>query len=279
MSAAVSGRVCHAFASSLYLQDQKGNLVCVGAALARGPLHVPLAANDWAELSSSVNTSTAWDVANGIVKVGPYDIELPPLGKTWRAPTPVVHEAGFARCLSPSALHADPAFAQRSDLLSWVEANVLPEVATGKMSAGPSPQWLRQAIPVVDLFGKWLGEGARGSAHVTALLGLGPGLTPAGDDFIVGALIALRTIGRTTAFDALAAQVGSQLTGSTTTVSAAHLRAACRGEAIEPLHLAAQALVQDGTLGASQLSELGQFGASSGADALAGVITVLKRLR
>jgi len=63
------------------------------------------------------------------------------------------------------------------------------------------------------------------------LVGLGPGLTPAGDDVVAGALVALAAAGATRSRDRLAAAV-RPLLDRTTVVSAALLRHAAGGRAI-----------------------------------------------
>ncbi|WP_203991575.1 DUF2877 domain-containing protein [Sphaerisporangium rufum] len=84
---------------------------------------------------------------------------------------------------------------------------------------------------------------ARGSLldAITAaerLMGLGPGLTPSGDDMLAGLLVALRHLGAATGAgravwvaDWLAATVAFDAATRTTMISAALLRCAARGEA------------------------------------------------
>jgi len=69
---------------------------------------------------------------------------------------------------------------------------------------------------------------------VKALVGLGPGLTPAGDDVLCGVLAALTALGDLPRRDRLAAAVEPHLT-RTTTLSAALLRAAAAGHGLPQL--------------------------------------------
>lgn len=79
--------------------------------------------------------------------------------------------------------------------------------------------------------------GAAGAAR--HLLGLGPGLTPSGDDMVAGLVLALRLLGGATAdgaravwlADRLAAMVTRNARDRTTPVSAALLHCAARGQA------------------------------------------------
>jgi hypothetical protein len=104
-------------------------------------------------------------------------------------------------------------------------------------------------------------------AAALQLAGLGHGLTPAGDDFLLGALAALWFAGRADNCPPLAQAAAAK----TTALSAAFLQAADRGEFMEPWHILAQTWAAQNTA-ASQaaLDQIARFGASSGRDALAG---------
>jgi hypothetical protein len=107
---------------------------------------------------------------------------------------------------------------------------------------------------------------------VGQLAGLGNGLTPAGDDYLVGVMAALWLTGQKEILPVMG-QVAAPLT---TTLSAAFLKAAARGEFIEPWHALAQALSAGEAEAFSQVIErVAQFGASSGRDTLAGFATTL----
>ena len=111
-------------------------------------------------------------------------------------------------------------------------------------------------------------DDAHALAESTArLAGLGIGLTPAGDDFLVGALAALWIHQRTEHL----ALIAQHATERTTLLSAAFLRAATQGRFVEPWHLLLEALHAGDAVGVTQAIEgVAQIGASSGRDALAG---------
>ncbi|MBI1877356.1 MAG: DUF2877 domain-containing protein [Chloroflexi bacterium] len=110
---------------------------------------------------------------------------------------------------------------------------------------------------------------------VGQLAGLGSGLTPAGDDYLVGVMAALWLTGQ----KALLPRMAHMAARQTTTLSAAFLKAAARGEFMEPWHALAQALSAGETGAFSQaIEQVAQFGASSGRDALAGFATTLLSL-
>src|SRR5262249_39110492 len=79
-----------------------------------------------------------------------------------------------------------------------------------------------------------LGAGESPAPAVAQLLGRGPGLTPTGDDVLAGALVALSALGAPAAV-VLADAVTAAAPGATTTVSAALLTHAARGECIPQL--------------------------------------------
>jgi hypothetical protein len=116
-----------------------------------------------------------------------------------------------------------------------------------------------------------LGEGKRASLVEGAklLAGLGPGGTPAGDDFLVGAMAAIWLLGDESDAPALAQTAAPR----TSALSAAFLRAAGQGEFIAPWHALLEALA-DGDLMQVESAAMSveSFGASSGADALDGFI-------
>ncbi|MBH0206520.1 MAG: DUF2877 domain-containing protein [Nitrospira sp.] len=115
-------------------------------------------------------------------------------------------------------------------------------------------------------------------AAIKPLIGLGPGLTPAGDDFLVGYLAGLRsTAGSDTARLRFLASVGGWLSESasqTNVISRASIQSAVRGNASEPIARLAQRLdradnsnsVRAGTQAALQV------GYSSGTDGVAGLL-------
>ena len=118
------------------------------------------------------------------------------------------------------------------------------------------------------------GFDARGlTAAAVGLLGLGPGLTPSGDDFVGGLLIALRELGLSSLADRIGERVVFESAERTNTISAAHLRWAARGQGSEALHDTFRALRghSEGDLDES-LTTLAGVGHCSGWDALAGIV-------
>jgi hypothetical protein len=106
------------------------------------------------------------------------------------------------------------------------------------------------------------------------LLGLGPGLTPSGDDFLVGALALLDCIGERDAHAALGRAIIDALPGATSALSACFLRAAAAGHIGEALHCAVSSVIA-GDVDAA-IAAVETIGHSSGWDMMAGVTTTLR---
>jgi hypothetical protein len=99
---------------------------------------------------------------------------------------------------------------------------------------------------------------------VDALAGLGPGLTPAGDDALAGILLVTRARLGAGAEPALIAQAARARTND---IAGAFLAWAARGQSIEPVHRLLAASAEGDAEGAdAALADLLRFGHSSGAD-------------
>jgi hypothetical protein len=103
------------------------------------------------------------------------------------------------------------------------------------------------------------------------LAGLGSGLTPAGDDFLMGVMHALWALLPSQTANHVANEISGASAPRTTSLSAAWLRAAARGEAGERWHDLFDAISNgEGDKVLSAASRILPTGHSSGADALGG---------
>ena len=110
--------------------------------------------------------------------------------------------------------------------------------------------------------------------NVTALIGLGPGLTPSGDDLLGALIVTLQAIGRHTFANDLAESITPAF-DQTTPISAAYLRAAIAGQASARVHAALNACISGNDLPAA-CAALTAIGHTSGWDALAGMAIGLR---
>jgi hypothetical protein len=130
------------------------------------------------------------------------------------------------------------------------------------------------AQPALDAIERWLVGNALDD-DAQALIGLGPGLTPSGDDYLGGVLIALYQLGREAQARGLWRWLEPRL-ARTSAISGVHLAAAAAGEGHEALHVCLQALYSADADWQQALAALDGVGHCSGWDSLAGMVAVAK---
>lgn len=231
------GVIAASFARSCYVRFGD-DWICIGHAdIGSGPLNVPCRADslpDWRALAPPGGDAR---VAGGSLLLGERvqvvlagaPVWQPPRRPRWTDATLARGLAGLAR-RSPSDLPTDG--------------------LAGLLQPGPRVQGpvARAALPALAQLHAWIarpGGGPSAAAHVARpLVGLGPGLTPSGDDFLAGCLVALRLAGDHARADELWAAVTAHAHGGTHAISHAHLRAAARGRTGEDLHRVLDAVLE-----------------------------------
>jgi len=148
-----------------------------------------------------------------------------------------------------------------------LKAARIPTEGLGCLATGAHNALTVYAQPALEALQHWLAGNALG-AEAELLIGLGPGLTPSGDDYLGGMLVALRLLGRGAQADALWRWIEPRLTQRTSAISAAHLAAAASGQAHEALH--------EVLGGSPDLERLNAVGHCSGWDGLAGAVAVIE---
>lgn len=176
-------------------------------------------------------------------------------------------QVGFAQCL---ALLGDEDGAGGSGVAAGGAEGHLARVVDDPAAAAGllAIEAMRTAVHRSDLV----------AAGVAAdrLIGLGDGLTPSGDDFLVGLTAALRASGHRLA-DPLARLVAEHAAGATTDVARAAHDHAARGEYAERIHEVLDALGHDRADELrGRVERALSWGASSGADALLGIVVGLR---
>lgn len=237
-----TGIVYAAFRRSAYLEFDGGRLICVGdASLGRGPLN--------ARLEEFVAPRTG-EVLNVILDNAPI------WSRSNRAGPPVRAAQRALRAAAAGQISCE---------------------GLGGVVAGLSTPLIEHARPAMAALDRWL-AGAPLAAELEGLLGLGPGLTPSGDDYLGGALMALRAFQRAQQADALWAWMAPRVPQRTNRISTAHLSAAADGEGQEALHVCLEALIEGATEGwRERLARIAAIGHCSGWDGLAGVMAVAQR--
>ena len=111
-------------------------------------------------------------------------------------------------------------------------------------------------------------------ASVAGLIGLGPGLTPSGDDFLAGLMVALVCVGPDAAVSALRGSIATLAPDRTTALSATLLAHAGQGASSETAHRLLKTLFEAGDQPDAEkvARELADVGHTSGWDLLAGLL-------
>jgi hypothetical protein len=153
-------------------------------------------------------------------------------------------------------------------------------VASGSATTRPNPLMSLARGPIAR-FEAWLSDALRtghtpaiAPAPVQGLIGLGPGLTPSGDDFLVGALALLDALAERKVHAALARVIADTPPASTSALSRCFLRAAAAGHIGEHLHCAVASVISGKP--DSAIAAVRNIGHSSGWDMLAGIVTTLQ---
>jgi hypothetical protein len=179
-----------------------------------------------------------------------------------------------AQVWTPPLFHARIAPALRE--LEEATADRVPEEGLGCLVAGGANELARHARPALEALDRWLAGEALGD-EAERLIGLGPGLTPSGDDYLGGMLIALRLWSLPARAASLWEWLEPRLAARTSELSAAHLAAAAEGEGHEALHEALRNLAAGSRRWDEVLGALSAVGHCSGWDGLAGALSVVRR--
>jgi hypothetical protein len=223
------GRVAGVYSNAAYLSMPGGLVALTSFDVHSGPVH----ARSGAPLGN-LRVGDKVVVTSSLLQSGPVLLELD-RASVWRGEVPAAEELASGRRLCLELLQEAPAPAVPLDLVSRTS----------------------RQLEEHDLVGA-----------ARTLGGVGPGLTPAGDDCLAGILLVRRIFGAEPpeTLEKVASQV------ETNDVSYCFLRWAARGQAVEPVHrflLLASAGDPDGARVA--LKELTAVGHSSGADIALGL--------
>jgi hypothetical protein len=265
------GRISAIFERSFYV-SLAGTEICVGPpGLGGGPLNLRChgAPEPW----------RAAGLGEGMaVLVGPREICLPPHfvisfadAAVW---TPAPPGPWSAASLGAGLAALDtllPARLPREGLGFLALPGHAGEAAIAAVACGPADAlsaFLRDAMA---------GTGDRTVPNLQALIGLGPGLTPSGDDLLGGAMVALHLLGRPDVADLLWHGISAVLETGTNTISRAHLAAAARGLGGAALHrILNDLLTGKRSALAARLDAIDRIGHCSGWDALGGAVIALR---
>lgn len=276
--AADGGSVLAVFRRSVYLSHGgSGAMACVGpAALGAGPLNALAGPGrtlpDWQD--AGLRPGDPVGPENGGVEIGGLS--------TLTFAGARLHDPPRGPCAwTEESLAA--ALARLSDALRGFDLGegFAPLARPDGPALSSDPPLLRRARPAISALERRLAGDADVPPRdiVPGLIGLGPGLTPSGDDYLGGAMIALIMSGRAEDAASLASPALAMAAEGTNRISAAHLRTAAKGLGADALHRSIDALARaDDTALAAGLRGLDAIGHSSGWDALAGAVSALKAI-
>jgi uncharacterized protein DUF2877 len=257
------------FGRSLHLEAE-GDFLCIGdASIGNGPLNATVDAAGWVRVAKRLPRAGAEVRINaGTIEMGDAVLSAA-AASMWRPPAwpRVAGIEGLAVALDELVRCAR----------EQAPADGLARIVLGP-AGEPASAFERIARPRVRRMQQWVSARLSGPLHEPApvdLLGLGPGLTPSGDDLLCGALVALHAIGRTDAGRDLDAAIARSAPSATSRLSMSFLRAAAEGQGYAALHTMIVALLENRTF-ARELEALARIGHTSGWDALAGAAIVLQ---
>ncbi len=264
--------VAAVFDRSATIMTQHGFVTLGGELLGNGPLNVLLSQSvgvlDWLRLG--IAREAKGKVVSGRLHIGDTCALSCATAPVWQPPpwvTPT--RAGITQSL---------AAVRAKDHTYWPSEGLSRLVITGR--ADTSDRSAKAATPIfadlVRLLPPAIATECATPALVraaTLLVGLGPGLTPSGDDLLGGLFLTLSALNRTILRDALWDGLAPEMDLLTTGLSGAHVAAAADGLAAERVHLALNALLTyDAASLPGHLDALRAIGHCSGCDTLAGIV-------
>lgn len=271
------GQVLAVFRSSFYLEMEQ-LIFCLGTSdMPAGPLNVVTSASpltDWKE--SGVRKYAPAIVSKAGINVG---------GKC-------LFQLSGARKWRPTQIHQPISIAKLERGLSAFKAkaaDVVPDIGLGRLIfsgyiSDRRDHVCRAAKPDIIMGKLWFHEALADEKKAEELqigwakklVGLGPGLTPSGDDFLGGAMVALHAIGKGDICSLLWSKIGSYVAASTNSISLAHLKAASDGMGSDLIHRALSTIASGDVYALEpSIAGIGRIGYSSGWDIISGSIAVL----
>jgi hypothetical protein len=264
------------FERSFYLLCPKGIIAICDPALGRGPINLLAATpRPWRNLvhvdGKATVAATTIVLADGPrIDLTGTDVWSPPPFAAWDdalAHTGTAVVTALAQQALTGARGGDLAMGLAPFVLAKGSAlNTNPMLAGAEQLLAP----LIQSMPSALASRRWSKEALNAA---TLLVGLGPGLTPSGDDLLGGLMLALGARGALRLRDQLWDHIVDDLDSLTVPPSAMHMTAAAHGLAHEAMHELVNAMLSGGDPAlATKLAAVLALGATSGIDAVAGVV-------
>lgn len=258
------------FRQSCNLTNEREELITIAAtSVGPGPFTLVIEGSDL-DFEAELKSAPMIDIAGERLQVGELSLDLRPAELWDPKPDWAPASARQLSQLKQTLNRAGPrgSFAALLDEMS---------VDTRRVDALQRQAIEAARIPARELLGA-LDHGDEAAIRRSAkrLSGLGGGVTPSGDDFLMGIMLALWACGAETR---LCAWIQNAASTRTNLISKAWLAAAARGEASLAWHRLCEAIAKDDWEALEQVgSRLVRRGHTSGADAMAGFIAAAERL-
>lgn len=266
------------FRRSLYLRGENGEIVCLcNASIDPGPLNVRCALPrmiDWRDLDAGPAETV--EIEDESLRFGRRVRFCFGRARVWKP----ARAGGLCKATPARVDAVIEAAAERAPNAGLGAAFRLQRSSSPHRRSPNSDGLLAAAKPALAALARWLGDACAARESRTlpppqalGLVGLGPGLTPSGDDYLGGLMIGLRAVNRhdlATAIARLVLPVARRQTGA---ISHAHLVCAAEGQAGAALHRTVAAMAGTGPFDVGPcLDAVARMGATSGWDALAGTL-------
>ncbi|WP_371362393.1 hypothetical protein SRRS_35510 [Sporomusa rhizae] len=275
----ISGKIISCNARTAYWESKEG-VLCIGqASVANGPINVLVGDNSWAGLHRQLRVGLHLDLCRKQRRGSPTLLidgdfvdtffagrhgNIPPNAFPLAEWTAYIAQAGKGPVHS-----ADCAGGSLTDMSMVAHA-----VSRRLWDCKPI---LQKGLAAPD-------DTSLAEHAVKALVGIGPGLTPAGDDLLTGYICGLQLMQdylfQAVIFrDQLCNYIAERM-NRTTVISQAHLKWACQGYYTEPLTEFLQTIsTGDWERGICKLASLLQRGWSSGTDTAVGILWAIEHGR
>ena len=279
----MQGEVLAAFKRSFYIVSDKDELACVGTpSLEAGPLNAIGTAPGYMDWSANgLQPGARAYVGEDTLYIGRNLTFTLVAARLWQPPAVAPSWQVIDLSCNLTSLEAQT----RPYLPSEGLARLIPNLARGEplheRDTGNHELCVKAASEGITTLQQWarsrLSRAQTGARYpptkASVLIGLGPGLTPSGDDFIAGFLIALRALGRGLVADDLGSWARRLAQTQTGMISLAHIACAAEGQGADALHRILAVLPQPGSPNLSPyLKDIAAIGHTSGWDAMAGEI-------
>jgi hypothetical protein len=255
-------RILHLFTHTCNLINERGQLLTLAQAeVGPGPFSLTLAPGPVSDRWSELSDDSLVVVTPNRLYLGSFQVDCAS-ARLW---SPQPDWAGVQLTSAAWGGHYGPLWQQI--LAGWPsELGIMGEAER------PFRRYLQELVQA--LFRRDMPTAATAARH---LAGLGPGLTPAGDDALLGIFYGLWATHPATDVPPLTELLAETAAPQTTTLSAAWLRAAARGEAAAVWHDLVRALKEERETAVVQASRrIIQTGHTSGHNALTGFVAIIE---